>query len=620
MRVPSSVGVPLRPLITLFATSATAFAVACSDSVAPAPADVDEFMGTLPSWAAFSPALPDTNDIVASSTVSREVVEGTTYECTVSPYSITQTPEKIVTLDPDVNVLWLGALLQGNGYKDGIGSLSEWSVRERAPLQVTVDLLSSPNSKTVENPTLASVNQAVGELVGAAQAAGHRGGSSVSYSSETTHSINQAGISMGLSVRYIPYNVRLGLSAAASRNASEKTITAYFVQRMFTASIVLPSTSGDFFSDAFTPERLEQEISRGHVGSSNPPVYVANIAYGRILMFTMTSTSREDSIRAAISAATALKKDSAAAGDSVGLSAAYRNILNTAKISVATVGGEGQNAAALIRSGDIASYFSDDAALTSARPISYTVRNLGDNSIARVSETTEYNLRECTAIPTTGNLRVDVTPNDATVTIVGADGYQPAPKVGDQLHVDLVPGGYVVSASAANYTTSKVDTVSVIAGETTDVVLGLAPTVNPPDTIVYEVRPVSFTLNDASCTGESQPDLFYTFGMNGKTLVSRPEADALSMYEGERDDPNGLAAWTTKIDTVTVSGTTASRSLSFTGSVFDDDGVANPNDKVGSATWSWVAPNVPTTLQAKTFGDAGCSVTFRYDIEKLEEF
>lgn len=591
--------------------AAIALLASCSDGVGPDAnaSGVNEYLGTLPSWSTFSPLLPDTNDIVSPATASLESVDGTIYDCTVSPYSITQTPEKIVTLDPDVNVLWLGALLQGNGYRDGIGSLSEWSVRERAPLRVTIDLLSASNSRTVEDPNLASVNQAVGELVAAAQASSHRPGSSVSFSQETTHSLNQASISLGISYRFVGSGIKAGLSAAASHRASETTVTAYFVQRMFTASVVLPSEPSEFFSADFTPARLAEEIDRGHVGSSNPPVYVANIAYGRILMFSLTSTSRLDSIRAAISVASAIPKST----DSVGVSGAYLNILRTARVSVATVGGEGQNAAALIQTGSIADYFREDAALTSARPISYTVRNLGDNSIARVSETTSYNLKECTAIPTTGNLRINVTPNDATVTVIGAGGYQPTPQIGDQLHTDLVPGGYVVSATRSGYTAGSNDTVQVVAGHTTDVPLNLLVP-NPPTGGIYRVQASRLTLTNASCTGESQPDLFHTFRVNNRTIATRAEADALPLYVNQWDDSSvGGSTWAVVTDTLYFSGT--KRTLAFDGTVFDDDGALNANDFVASGSWSFTAPNIPDATGQNLGGV--CRVRLAYTITQI---
>jgi hypothetical protein len=79
-------------------------------------------------------------------------------------------------------------------------------------------------------------------------------------------------------------------------------------------------------------------------------------------------------------------------------------VLNEAQIEVVTVGGDANAALSLIRNNDLDAYFAQDAPLTTARPISYTVRNLGDNVIASVSKTTSYNLQECVPVdlPATG--------------------------------------------------------------------------------------------------------------------------------------------------------------------------------------------------------------------------
>ena len=45
-----------------------------------------------------------------------------------------------------------------------------------------------------------------------------------------------------------------------------------------------------------------------------------------------------------------------------------------------------------LKTGQLGEYFKDDAPLTTAVPISYTLRNLGDNDIACVSETTDYDM------------------------------------------------------------------------------------------------------------------------------------------------------------------------------------------------------------------------------------
>jgi hypothetical protein len=91
------------------------------------------------------------------------------------------------------------------------------------------------------------------------------------------------------------------------------------------------------------------------------------------------------------------------------LTAEQKALMENAQIKVVTVGGDASHALALIRSGNLAEFFRTDATLTSARPISYTVRNLADNTIAKVSETTTYSLRECAPeamVPTGAEYRI----------------------------------------------------------------------------------------------------------------------------------------------------------------------------------------------------------------------
>ena len=529
------------------------------------------------------------------------------FQCTTSPYSITRTPDKIVTMDPDVNILWLGALLQGRGYRGGVGSLAEWPVRERAPLEISIDLLTGSNTKEVENPDLASVTAAIGSLVQQAQTAGHRGGSSVSYSMEKTYSALQAGISLGLSTNY--WGPRISAAVAAGRNAQENTITAYFVQRMFTASIVLPNAPSHVFSAEFTSDRLQEERDRGHVGSDNIPVYVANIVYGRSLLFSMTSSTTTDSIRIALSAS--LHRDSA------GISGRLLNILNTSRVGVVTVGGEGRNATALIQSGELSDYFNEDAALTSARPISYTVRNLGDNSIARVSETSEYNLKECDAIPSTGRINLDVTPNDASVTVLGPGGYSFGPQTGDQMLQDLEPGGYAVTVKRAGYDSATTD-VTVVAGEVEDVVLSLRLPNTPITGAIYRIVPQRLTVVSAACTGESQADVFHTITVNSRNLTNRPEPSYIPLYAGQFDDrTKGTTFWSAGIvDTV---WTTGSRDhLAFSATVSDSD--LNAPDIMSNSNWTYASGSIPQGLglvRKLNVANASCMTEFKFDLTQI---
>jgi hypothetical protein len=586
------------------------------DAAAPVTTDVNEYVAALPSWASFAPPLADADTVIeGGGGESTENFEGTTYKCTTSPYSLTATPDKIVTLDPDVNILWLGALLQGSGYKDGIGSLAEWSVRERAPLRVSIDLLTDSNSRTVERPELASVTQAIGDLVQRAAASGHHGGSSVSFSMQETHSVRQGTLALGISTRYLGPTITASIDAA--RHVNERTVTAYFVQRMFTVSFVLPNTPGDMFSAAFTPGRLQEEVDDGHVGTSNPPVYVSSIVYGRILIFTFTSNTTSDSIRIALSAAATSK-------DSAGIDVRLSHILTTADIRVVTVGGEGRNATALIRSGNLADYFNEDAALTSARPISYTVRNLGDNSIARVSETTQYDLKQCTAVPTSGQLQIDVTPNDATVSVSGPGGYTFGPRTGDQLLTELVPGGYSVTVSRQNYDTMHIETTVNVGSEPTTVVATLVDPHQHKTGAIYAIEPTRFIVLDGHC-GETLPDIWYETRVADRILTQRVRSNWLELPSGEWDGPTRQGQegppniWATQVDTVFFSnkgGVTTDTAMTFFAQMRDNDGVGG-DDLMANATWSYYKDQVPTgTGLFSDVGVNGCAIRFEFNITK----
>jgi len=391
-----------NPILYLCLAVALLALAACSkdSSTGPEPekpANVNGYVAGLPAWSTFSPPQADADVATGTSVDSDDTIEGQPYKCTTTPYSITRTPDRIVTLNPDVEILWVGSLLQGKGHLGGIGQLAELPVRQRAPLSLSIDLLVGDNARVVSNPSVATVTSAIGDLIQTAESQGHTAGSNIFYTKEETHSMNQAALAMGLSAAYMGASIKASLSTDMSDET--RTVTAYFVQRMFNVSMVLPQTPGEVFSDDFTADLLEQQIDRGRIGPDNLPVYISSIAYGRILMFSFTSTASTFDINATLEA----MYNSGEFGGT--LDAHLQQVLSQAKIEVVTVGGDAGAALSLIRNNDLGSYFAQDAPLTSARPISYTVRNLGDNSIASVSETTNYNLQQCLPqdIPTTGS-------------------------------------------------------------------------------------------------------------------------------------------------------------------------------------------------------------------------
>lgn len=372
------------------------------------------YLDELPSWEEFAPPLEarppapvqdaevvQTEEVVEDVTVvdeegNVEVIGDVTYDCTEVPHSMAANPMQMVINDPNRDVIYPGAFIQGRTHRDGIsiGDVLPLTVSKRAPIRVSIPDISTPvgdNFREVQ-PNQAEVAAAVGGMVGNASRNDLDTPSSISFDMQTFHSEEQFALSAGLSGRYLGFSG--SASGSVDKQASTTTIAVQFTQRMYSV-VVEPPGSGpeSFFADDFTDDDLQALVNSGRIGPDNLPVYVSNAVYGRMMTFALTSTASESDIRAALQAS----YNSIAGGASVSLSAQHKSILSESSVVLTTLGGDAADALAVIRSGDWSAYFGNEAALSTAVPLSYTFKNLGDNSIASVSEATEYTVKTCQA-------------------------------------------------------------------------------------------------------------------------------------------------------------------------------------------------------------------------------
>ncbi len=389
-----------------------ALALACSSENGPGTGpgpntDVDTYLQGLPPWAQFAPPAADVDPAPAGApalvldTIAevRTVIDtaGTVrvdsnvaYVCEVTPYSVQRTPQDIVMYSPNAAILFPGALIQGASHRDGLGSLLPLVIDERAPINVSIPAIQTgTNFRTVDVVDQAHVAAAVGDIVGGATASGLQTSSSIFFHQETYNSQRQFGLSFNVSGRYLGFEGAAG--GSISRNASETTISAHFYQKMFTVVVAPPSTPGGWFTSAFTPAKLDEQVTLNRIGPTNLPVYVGEIVYGRMMMFSITSTASETELRTMVNASYQNLTGQVAGG----LNTRQRQILAESRISIASIGGNDSATIAMIRSGDWSQYFTGTASLSTAEPLSYALYNLADNSLASVTEATNYNVRTC---------------------------------------------------------------------------------------------------------------------------------------------------------------------------------------------------------------------------------
>ncbi|MBL8988096.1 MAG: thiol-activated cytolysin family protein [Gemmatimonadetes bacterium] len=372
--------------------------------------EVGQYLGSLPSWAAFSPPKADADpspvaapagfeerveaDSVATDVPEKyDIRENVLYACDTTPYRTTKTPVDLVMYSPPTDILWPGALIQGKSHRDGGGNLLPLTIAERDSINVSIPSLpTGQNFRTVRTVNQANVGAAIGEMIGNAVAQNLNTGATSFFRVETISAEQQFALGVGLSGRYLGWRART--QADLSRRASQSTVSAQFHQRMFEVVVAPPQTPAGFFSSAFTKAKLDEQVALGRLGPDNLPIYVSRISYGRTMMFTLKASASASELRGLIQASyNALGQGAAAT-----LTARQKNILSQSEIEVFSMGGADSATAAMIRSGDWRSYFTSSAPLSTAVPIAYEFKNLSDGSVARVSEVTDFTVKTCTEV------------------------------------------------------------------------------------------------------------------------------------------------------------------------------------------------------------------------------
>jgi hypothetical protein len=446
--------------------------------------EVGGYLQGLPTWSAFSPPLPDqpAGPTGAAPALAFDTVKSVTridslgntrtdsqvpYVCSMTPYSVQKTPQSIVMYSPNQAILYPGAFIQGKSYRDGIGSLLPLMITKRAPINVSIPAIqSADNFRTVDVVDQAHVASAVGGIIGNAVANNLQASSSMYWHMESYNSQSQFALSFNASGHYLGFEASVGGSIQTA--SSENTVTAHFFQKMFTVVVSPPSTPAAWFRSDFTAADLQQQVAAGNVGPSNLPVYIGEIVYGRMMMFSVTSSASMSDIQATISAS----YSGLIGGGSASLSAQQKKVLQTAKIEMTSVGGNDSATIAMIRSGDWSQYFTVTAPLSTAEPLTYTFYNLANNTIAQVTEATSYNVKACAPasagqfdyLPAQTFTPPVATPFEARLVDVNGDGradlvFNHRDATGSTVAVALAsaggsfaaPGAAVAAPGTANY-------------------------------------------------------------------------------------------------------------------------------------------------------------------------
>lgn len=196
-----------------------------------------------------------------------------------------------------------------------------------------------------------------------------------------------------------------------------------FVQSYYTVSCEEPSSPTSFISwrTRFDDFKNYAEIA-DPPNPPNPPAYISSVTYGRELWMLIQSNSEESEVKQALKAS----YETVASRGEGHVTNEQREILNATSFQVLAVGGRNSSNVDII-TGDIAGklrdYLRDGANYSRTSPgqiISYTVRYLKNNHVARVSSSSDYTIQTSRLAGEAPSLRaIDVTWN---TTNDGKDG------------------------------------------------------------------------------------------------------------------------------------------------------------------------------------------------------
>ena len=374
---------------------------ACTtEIVAPATDDIDGYIASLP-------YLPVADAQVAEGTRSAEAREGD-YTCTTQNLQETRQYDRIVAYAANSDSLYPGALVSADSVLTG---LFTQIVMPRAPATISVSLenLAGKKTATLKEPSLSSYRDAVARILDT-EITGNTPANLYSEIEEV-HTEEQLNMALGVQASW-------GLGVASLKTSfdwsSQETRSRYVVrytQAYYTVDLDAPSKPSSVLAPS---TQLEDVMAK--MDETRPPAYVSSVTYGRMVLFTFESEYSAQEMNAALEFAYSGGFD--ISGD---VSVTYKDMISKSKITAFILGGDAGTAVQSINSYEALMDFIKDGGNYSkaspGAPIAYKLNYLKDNSPARMSFTTDYEVKECVRV----SQRVRVVLSAIAVDSAGGD-------------------------------------------------------------------------------------------------------------------------------------------------------------------------------------------------------
>ncbi len=462
-----------------------------TEIVEPEGPGIDAYIASLP----YLPVAPTQVDQGARSAESREG----DYSCTKQNLQETRQFDRIVAYAANSDSMFPGAMVSADSVLTG---LFTQIVLDRAPATISVSLenLGGKKSAVIESPTLSSYREALTgvlqqEITGSTPA-------NQSSEIEEVHSKEQLDMALGVQASWGLGVASLKASFDFSKQETRSRYVVKFTQSYYTVDLDAPQSPS-----ALLAPSVELPEVQAKMDETRPPVYVSSVTYGRMVLFTFESEYSSQEMGAALEFAYRGGVD--VKGD---ISVNYKEMLSRSKITAFILGGDAGAAVttidsyekliAFIKSGGNYSRESPGA------PIAYKLNYLKDNSPARMSFTTDYEVKDCVRV----SQKIRVTLNAVAVDSAGGDAGDDLEMYG-QIWVESSAGGsqMMFNKNSNNYVRVREGQQFGAGQPLAEAVLDVSPKAGQSIRLRANLRDVDDFLNgDDDLGNETVSNLFET--------------------------------------------------------------------------------------------------------------
>ncbi|WP_340201432.1 thiol-activated cytolysin family protein [Ascidiimonas sp. W6] len=298
-------------------------------------------------------------------------------ECVVRTYKAAPGFNEMITLDPTTDVIFPGALLDGASVTTG--EYKPISVN-RAPIALSASLTNISGSPVIkiEDPKLSTVREGIKSLLDQEVT----GSTVASVNFEIKQVFSEEQINVAIGANYKSAGQKVSTAFNFNSNTKKNKFLLKYIQKYYTIDMDPPSLPSDLFTTLPDFESL----------GATSPVYVASVAYGRMVIYTIETDKSETEVNAAFNASFS--------SGGVAIDGKHKKTFESSTIKALIVGGDGGGAAQAINSPqDVYKFISTGGNYSKdspGAPLSYKLRYIKKGTpVARLVLSSEYPIRTC---------------------------------------------------------------------------------------------------------------------------------------------------------------------------------------------------------------------------------